>query len=142
MTKQCSRCKETHPVDWYAPSARHKDGLYPFCRICKRQIDKAYRDRNREKRAAYDREYGKEYRKRNRAKVLAAKSRWARENPEKERMRSERRRARKANAPINDLTAAQWREIKAAYKGRCAYCGKQPKTLTKDHIIPLNLGVS
>jgi len=53
-----------------------------------------------------------------------------------------RRRSRIRNAPINDLTAAQWREIKAAYGYRCVYCGCKPKRLTMDHITPLSRGGS
>ena len=48
------------------------------------------------------------------------------------------RRARKAAAPLNDLTAAQWREIQVAYHYRCAYCGKKSKQLTQDHILALS----
>jgi 5-methylcytosine-specific restriction endonuclease McrA len=52
-----------------------------------------------------------------------------------------RRRARKLNAPINDLTAAQWLEIQAAYDHRCVYCGKRFKGhLTQEHITPLSKG--
>jgi len=53
-----------------------------------------------------------------------------------------RRRARKANAPLNDLSAAQWKEIKLAYGHRCVYCGKKMQRLTQDHIIPLAHGGS
>ena len=53
------------------------------------------------------------------------------------------RRARKANAPINDFTAAQWREMQAAYDHRCVYCGKRAKGhLTQDHILALSQGGS
>jgi 5-methylcytosine-specific restriction endonuclease McrA len=40
------------------------------------------------------------------------------------------------------LTAAQWQAIKAAFAHRCAYCGKQPKRLERDHITPLAKGGS
>lgn len=52
------------------------------------------------------------------------------------------RRARLKSAPINDLTAAQWREIKEAYDNRCVYCGRKMKRLSQDHIIPLSKGGS
>lgn len=52
-------------------------------------------------------------------------------------------RARRSNAPINDFTAAQWREMQAVFDHRCAYCGKRAKGhLTKDHITPLIQGGS
>jgi 5-methylcytosine-specific restriction endonuclease McrA len=63
-------------------------------------------------------------------------------NPEIFTERSRERRARKAGAPSNDLTAAQWREIKAAFQQRCAYCGKKPRKLEQEHITPLFKGGS
>ena len=52
-----------------------------------------------------------------------------------------RRRAQKKRSPINDFTAAQWKEMQAAYDHRCAYCGKRTKGhLTIDHITPLSKG--
>jgi len=54
-----------------------------------------------------------------------------------------KRRARKANAPLNDLTHAQWLEIQLAQDHRCYYCGKRFKGhLTQDHIQPLSQGGS
>lgn len=52
-----------------------------------------------------------------------------------------RRRARKAAAPCNDFTAAQWLMIQATQNHRCAYCGKRCKgRLTQDHILALSKG--
>jgi len=53
-----------------------------------------------------------------------------------------RRKARLLNAPLNDLTKEQWREIKAAYDYRCVYCGHKQAHLTQDHITPLARGGS
>ena len=63
-------------------------------------------------------------------------------NPSKDSEKAQRRRARKANAPINDFTAAQWEMIKAQYGHRCVYCGRKMKRLTQDHITPLFKGAS
>jgi 5-methylcytosine-specific restriction endonuclease McrA len=72
------------------------------------------------------------------ARVLA----WQKAHPEYVALREARRRARKAAAPTNDLTAAQWREIKAHYGHRCVYCGRQQQRLSMDHITPLAKGGS
>lgn len=64
---------------------------------------------------------------------------WRKANPDKVRAKDQRRRARLLAAPVNDLTAEQWRDIKAAHKHRCAYCGKR-RPLTMDHVIPLSKG--
>jgi hypothetical protein len=51
------------------------------------------------------------------------------------------RRAQRQNAAINDLTAAQWREIQEVYDHRCVYCGKRRKgRLTQEHLTPLSKG--
>jgi 5-methylcytosine-specific restriction endonuclease McrA len=62
--------------------------------------------------------------------------------PELARARRNRWRARQRQAPVNDLTAAQWREIKAAYNFQCAFCGKTSQRLTQDHLTPLSKGGS
>ena len=67
---------------------------------------------------------------------------WFKANPEKRSSYGKRRRARKNNAPVNDLTATQWEEIKAAYSHRCVYCGRKMQRLTQDHITPLSKGGS
>jgi hypothetical protein len=54
-------------------------------------------------------------------------------HPEVQQAHEARRRAQKKTA-INTLSAAQWREIKAAYGHRCVYCGQKPKQLTQDHL--------
>lgn len=65
-------------------------------------------------------------------------------NPEKARAKGRhdeaKRRARLAQAEINDLTRSQWEEIKCAYGHRCVYCGEKPLRLTMDHITPLARG--
>lgn len=66
---------------------------------------------------------------------------WRRANADKVRAKDQRRRARILASPVNDLTARQWRNIKAAYRHRCAYCGKR-RPLTMDHVIPLSKGGS
>jgi 5-methylcytosine-specific restriction endonuclease McrA len=81
------------------------------------------------------------YYAKNRAKMLAKNRRYYATHPEKEAAKDAKRRARKAAAPVNDFTAAQWLEIQAAHDHRCAYCGKRAKGhLTQDHITPLSKG--
>ena len=64
-----------------------------------------------------------------------------RANPEMGRQYVKDRRASKLNAPINDITPAQWLEIQAAQNHRCYYCGKRCKgRMTQDHITPLTKG--
>jgi 5-methylcytosine-specific restriction endonuclease McrA len=77
-----------------------------------------------------------------RKKGREATKRSRRNNPEKAIATGQRRRAHKLAAPINDLTAAQWKAIKAAYGFRCVYCHRKTARLTMDHITPLSKGGS
>jgi len=67
-------------------------------------------------------------------------TRYRRAHPEKIKAKSDRRRAQRAQAPINDFTVAQWQEMKAAYGHTCAYCGRKMQRLSQDHITPLSKG--
>ena len=60
-------------------------------------------------------------------------------NKEKLNLRRTRRYALRANLPAT-LTLAEWEAIKMAYKNNCAYCGRKPRRLTKDHVIPQSKG--
>lgn len=91
------------------------------------------------------------------AKILAARKAYVAANPEKvaasinasrrahpdtTARRWQRRRAHEKAAPINDLTAKEWQEIKAAYRHCCVYCGRRMQRLTQDHLTPLSTGGS
>lgn len=64
---------------------------------------------------------------------------WRRRNPAKRSAQHYRERVRWATIGVDDLTEVQWLAIKAAYRYRCAYCGKR-KALTQDHIVPVSHG--
>jgi 5-methylcytosine-specific restriction endonuclease McrA len=53
-----------------------------------------------------------------------------------------RRRVTLASLPAsrNTLTAKDWQEIKKEFKGKCAYCGRGDRNLTRDHFIPITKG--
>lgn len=59
---------------------------------------------------------------------------------ESNKMSKARRRAWKAGTTVASLTAAQWREIKAAYGFRCVYCARKMRRLTMEHLTPLSKG--
>lgn len=115
---------------------------------------RAYRHAHREElrvasevyRIAHQDEYNatsKAYRITHREEIQAKTNAWRIAHPEQRAEQAQRRRARKANAPMNDFTAQQWRDMQAAYDHRCAYCGKRAKGhLTQDHITPLSQGGS
>jgi 5-methylcytosine-specific restriction endonuclease McrA len=55
------------------------------------------------------------------------------------RARAARKRKRRMDAADNDLTAAQWAAIQAAWGG-CAYCGRADAAMQKDCVLPLSRG--
>jgi 5-methylcytosine-specific restriction endonuclease McrA len=93
------------------------------------------------KRAAIDAR-NKRYAEAHAEEIRAYFQQWVKDHPEQIAVIAGKRRARLGNAPVNDLTPAQWREIKETFKHCCAYCGKKSKKLTMDHITPLIKGGS
>ena len=108
-----------------------------------------WRHKNPEKAKSYSKKWSQNnketvqtWRINNRERLNAYGRQYAAANPNVIKAISERRRARKANAPINDLTAAQWERIKTAYGYKCVYCGRKMERLTQDHITPISKGGS
>ncbi len=109
-----------------------------------RKRRKAYRLSNLEKWRAYDRKIYREKLRGDpewRAYKKTRNRLWARRNPEKQRHRVGRYRARKMTAR-GSHSFEQWMIVVRAHSWRCFYCGKRlnRKTLTKDHRIPLSKG--
>lgn len=79
----------------------------------------------------------------NRERALARTKKYQKDNPEKVRALYARYRARKRNAPVNDLTALQWLVLSEVIQNRfCAYCGFRFEKLTQEHMTPLSRGGS
>ena len=103
-------------------------------------------ERLRKKRAAHARNRlennrkSREYSQRHKDERNAYRRAVYRRDPTLMEAQKARRRARRHQASVNDLTAAQWRAIKAHYGYRCVYCQRKMQRLTKDHIVPLSRG--
>ncbi|KKL55522.1 hypothetical protein LCGC14_2254570 [marine sediment metagenome] len=104
----------------------------------KAKYQRHYYQINREKLAKYDRHRYQI----NRGKWGEQVRVWAQANPERRAAIMARYRAQKADVPLNDFTAAQWRDLKKAFRYRCAYCKVKTTRLTQDHVIPLSRGGS
>lgn len=59
--------------------------------------------------------------------------------PNSRRARAARRRTRRVKAAVNDLTAAEWEWLKAAWRG-CAYCGATDRSLQRDCVMAISRG--
>jgi 5-methylcytosine-specific restriction endonuclease McrA len=117
-----------------------------------KQRYEAHREEENARARAYYAEHTEEiatqkqaYRLENQEKRALQHALWASKHPERIVSYSAQRRARKAHAPLNDLTADQWLEIQAVYGYRCVYCPpnckacrKKTHRLTQDHITPLS----
>lgn len=62
MTKTCSKCKETKPVDEFHKSKQNKDGYRGSCKPCMNSSSRAYHHANRDELNAKGREYWAETR--------------------------------------------------------------------------------
>jgi len=130
-----------------------------------REMDKKYRERNKEKRNEQNRirywlnrdwniEYNHKYHDEHRDE-LAQKKRKKRANrteEEREREREYYRRNReryklacsqyrykKKQLPSN-LTQEEWKSIQEYFDNSCAYCGKQVDVFEQEHVIPVSKG--
>lgn len=115
-----------------------------------RSASKTYRDTHPEKVVAdnlkfrtENPEYGHEWYELNKEARAIYNALYNKAHPEIQLENTRRRRAAKLQAPCNDFTPTQWKEMQAAYNYRCVYCGKRAKGhLTQDHLTPLSKGGS
>lgn len=109
--KHCSRCNSDKPLTEFRKDATRKDGKYPYCAVCLKEIGRDYRRRNPGQ---------------NTARFLA----WKQRNPEKSAALV-RESSRKYRAKLKN-------QIMAAYGGSspcCACCGETHREfLAVDHI--------
>lgn len=166
LSKTCTKCGETKPETEFSFKRKGHPTRYPRCKACVNARSRLYHTTTKARilaRKKATREANLEtYRARERAMAHQRRAQrllyikvWLAANPDKERAARMKRyaaypekfraigaryRARKNGAPRNDLTAAQWRAIKAHYGHRCVYCGRTMARLTMDHIVPLSQG--
>lgn len=106
----------------------HREQLREKDRLWQKMNPEKVKDKSRrsyEKHAEKRKQYSKKYR---------------REHQEQMTEHGRVYRKRKYMASRNDLTVAQWLEIKKIYGYRCAYCHQKTQKLTMDHITPLSKG--
>ena len=118
-----------------------------------RAVQAAYRAKPENRQKAIDRsrdwrednpgranEASREWYAKNRDAVREYKRKYREDNRDLIRALNNKRKAAIRNVQINDLTGQQWREIKAIWRNRCAYCGDAPPMLTMDHYDPIATG--
>lgn len=98
--KRCPRCGETKSVDEFYKNSHEKDGLSTWCKECTSAYSKDYRERNRERLNARERQ-------------------WKADNPLKVFASDIRQRY--------GITLEEYDEKLEAQGGGCAICGKTPE---------------
>ena len=106
---------------------------------------RAYREKNKEKINEANREWQrknvervKEYRKQHAEHIREVYKLYRKNNPEANRIKCNRRRARLVNASGNH-TVKEWENLLDKYGHKCLKCGTT-ENLTEDHVLPLSLG--
>ena len=124
--KVCSKCGKILVAysGNFAKQKRGKYGLKAECNACRKEINKQYREDNKEKIA----EYAKQYYASEQGQVVQFNARNKRRQREEEQGRG--------------ITVEQWKEMMEFFEWKCAYSGtplnKDNRTI--DHIIPLKIG--
>jgi hypothetical protein len=154
--KRCSKCQQFFPatLDYFVSDNRTPTKLGYTCRLCVNARRNQRRSENpehyREIKHLWslknpDKVYAQSQKayKKHRDKIRRRNALYKQTKPEVQRASNTRRRARKAHAPRNDLTAQQWQTILAAFHYRCAYCPstcswcqRKKHKLTQDHVTP------
>ena len=163
QTKICTKCGQELPAtsEYFYKDKTHKDGLVSFCKNCKEQYHKQYRQENKEKKSEYDKQYCqinkdkvKESQKQKYIKNIEKRKRYSRQrykekseeikeywkqcrrqNPEKFRIRAQKRKAMQKGL-VSNYNSKTWETLKQYFSNKCAYCGKEKK-LSQDHFVPL-----
>jgi hypothetical protein len=122
----CARCKSEEPPSGFYRRSDYKDGLDPWCKICRKSAAAEWAGKNPEKRrASY-----KRWRQSNGAQVRENGRRWARNNAEKLRDKQLRLKF--------GITLEAYHSLLAAQGGGCAICaskspGGRDKNFAVDH---------
>lgn len=104
-TKKCSGCNEDKPLDQFTKDKRVKSGLSGWCKVCAREYDRLYKERNRDRLI----ESNKKYREENKEHI----SRWHGE------YRSAYRKHKKEVDPIYKITEAIRCSVNYSFKRAC-----------------------
>lgn len=96
---------------------------------------KIYREKNKVKINLQSRKWQAENPKR----VEINKKNWIIKNPNKPIEYVHARRAREKSAE-GKFTSSEWEDLQKFYGNKCLWCGKSPRKLSPDHVIPLSKG--
>ena len=149
MVKTCTKCKEEKPLEFFSKKTSARDGLMSDCKACDAARCKAYRDANKEKKAASDRAWNeankekaaankKAYWEANKEKAAASTKAWKDANPHKCLATTAKYRARKYNALPSWYSQKHHNQIIGIYEERDRITQATGVMHEVDHILPIN----
>ena len=153
----CSKCHVSLPEteEYFYKHRRGRGGLRDACKQCFLAQNRAWRAVNKDRWAAYQREYDRgrgahprdmekydAWMESHKEQVAACIARWHAEHPEAGHASRSRRRARLANAS-GSHTEEDIRQQYQLQSGRCHWCGiAVDNAYHVDHVVPLARGGS
>lgn len=133
-------CKKHHARENYRANAEQRRAQQATYRAARAEENRrrvtAWRVANPERVV----EMSRRYYAANREKALERRRQYREGNRDKIRAANQRRKRLERGATVHDLTPEQWVEIQQLFDHRCAYCARDDRPLTQDHLIPLSAG--
>jgi len=148
QSKTCTKCGETKPITKFYKHRRYRDGLRSECKNCtsnvnrvwresnkdvKRAINKNWYEGNKERRAATE----KAWREANKERRAAVKKAWREKNPKKTRLYYKLWNRRVRRATPKWLTEEHKQKILATYNQARDCTMTTGELYHTDHIVPL-----
>lgn len=137
--KRCYKCGQHKELEAFGKNRRNKDGLADECRDCKRQLDRIYAAKNREKAKQRAAEWYTNHKDDPEFKLISKERQkeWRKNNLDKHCAKEGKRRAAKLKATPEWLSASQIQEIANEY-ALSKWCSEvMGSPYHVDHIVPL-----
>tara|TARA_R110000803_G_C11795389_1_gene298622 strand:+ start:78 stop:620 length:543 start_codon:yes stop_codon:yes gene_type:complete len=132
--RTCTTCGLEKTSEGFHIDRSTHDGLQNKCKLCRKAMNKVYKDSHKEEISVKKKEFYLE----NKERITASYKLWAQNNPDKVRARKRRRRAMKKDLNEN-YTAADEAYTLRLFDHACFNCGCT-KNLAIDHYRPLSKG--
>lgn len=159
-TKTCIKCREQKPqtTDFFSKDKSREDGFCVWCKECKREHERNYRQTKKEVHQKRDRKYyennkerrsesNRKYRNENKLYFSEYRKMHKEKSPDYMRQIKQLSMARKIGAN-HTYTIEEWEKAKQYFNYSCAYCGmteeehleRYGEILHQDHFIPVSNG--
>lgn len=161
--QHCKKCGTEHPLteEFFSKSGTTFTGFLRSCRECQREKSREWKTDNPERVKEYDKRRwdentesekarNKKYYYDNQVKCQTRSVTWSKNNPDKVKAKIARNPEKyrlmwiayrsKKKKLTTTLTREDWEESQEYFNHQCCYCGKELKSFTKEHVIPVSRG--